>query len=63
MEIFFNIENFDKKITIFTSKPETIYGVTFIGVALNHPFLLNLIKNDENPDFFKKCEELSKNDN
>ena len=33
-------------IRIFTTHPETIYGVSFIGLSTNHPLSLNFAETD-----------------
>jgi leucyl-tRNA synthetase len=35
-KIFFEIKNEKEKLEIFTTRPETIFGVTFIAIAQNH---------------------------
>ncbi|MBQ2350300.1 MAG: leucine--tRNA ligase [Cytophagales bacterium] len=37
--INFKVEGLDYSITIFTSRPETIFGVTFLALAKNHYFV------------------------
>ncbi len=39
----FQIENSDKKIKIFTTRPDTIFGVTFMSLAVEHPLVDELI--------------------
>lgn len=45
-EITFKIKNISKEIRIFTTRAETIFGVTYIAISPNHE-LLNILK-DEN---------------
>ena len=35
----FNIENSEDKIDIFTTRPDTIFGATFIALSINHEIL------------------------
>ena len=43
----FDILNFDNQIEAFTTRPDTIYGVTFVTLAPEHP-LVELITKDQN---------------
>ena len=46
-EIKFKISNKEDFLNIFTTRPDTIYGATFIAVSINHPIVeKNLSKND-----------------
>lgn len=44
-EIFFTIENSDEKIKVYTTRPDTLMGVTYLAIAPQHP-LLQKIKID-----------------
>lgn len=39
----FDVDGMDCKISIFTTRPDTIYGVTFMSIAAEHPLLDLLI--------------------
>ena len=52
-EIEFKIEELPNKIKIFTTRPDTIYGATFIAISINHPLVHQLIKESE----IKKLKE------
>ena len=43
-EIDFKIDNFDKKIKIFTTRPDTIYGASFVAISINHEIVLDFIE-------------------
>ena len=47
-EVFFEIANNNHIINVFTTRPDTLYGVTFIALAADH-------------DFIEKCDENIKN--
>ena len=46
-EIEFPLKDFDKKIKIFTTRPDTIYGASFIAVSINHKIVLELLDKSE----------------
>jgi leucyl-tRNA synthetase len=43
-EINFPIGNSDQQLTIFTTRPDTIFGATFMSIAPEHPLLNDLCK-------------------
>ena len=45
-EIDFEIEGGAPRITVFTTRPDTIYGATFLVVAPEYPGLMNLVTDD-----------------
>ena len=45
-EIKFETDN-GKALNAFTTRPDTIYGVTFFGISPNHPIVQELQKEDE----------------
>jgi len=47
MSCDFPVENSDEKITIFTTRPDTIFGVTFMSLAVEHPLIDALIRGKE----------------
>ena len=58
-EIVFKLSDIDKKIKIFTTRPDTIYGATFIAVSINHKIVPNFIEESEIQkikDQFKELE-------
>lgn len=43
-EVQFKIYGTDKTVSIFTTRPDTIFGVTFMAISPEHPMLAELIK-------------------
>ncbi|HAS89736.1 MAG TPA: leucine--tRNA ligase [Desulfovibrio sp.] len=43
-ELDFEVEGVDEKISVFTTRPDTLYGATFMSVAAEHPMVEKLIK-------------------
>ena len=53
--INFKIKEFKKeKIQVFTTRPDTLYGVTYLAISVNHP----LIKNISDNKILSKLENL-----
>ena len=42
----FQVDGFEEKLSIFTTRPDTIFGVTFMSIAPEHPLLDSLLKNN-----------------
>jgi leucyl-tRNA synthetase len=62
-EIYFPLEKSDLKIKVFTTRPDTIYGATYLVIAPEHPYVQKLIT-DEHRDKAEKYikEAVSKTD-
>ena len=46
-EIEFQIKEINKKIKIFTTRPDTIYGATFIALSINHKVVSEFVDKSE----------------
>ena len=46
-EVDFEIEGFEKELKIFTTRPDTLFGVTYMVLAPEHPFVKKLIAGSE----------------
>ncbi|MDR1796260.1 MAG: leucine--tRNA ligase [Clostridiales Family XIII bacterium] len=46
-EVDFEIEGFGEKLSIFTTRPDTLYGVTYMVLAPEHPFVGPLTEGTE----------------
>ncbi len=58
-EVDFNIDQFDKKLKIFTTRPDTLYGVTYMVLAPEHPYVKELVKGtDKEADVEKYLDEI-----
>jgi len=45
--VFFDIENFDQSLEIFTTRPDTIFGATFMVMAPEHPLVQSITTDSE----------------
>ncbi|MBR0374836.1 MAG: leucine--tRNA ligase [Mogibacterium sp.] len=46
-EVTFTIEGFDKDLVVYTTRPDTLFGTTFMVLAPEHPFIEELIAGTE----------------
>ncbi len=46
-EVTFKIEGYDKSMEIFTTRPDTLYGVTYMVMAPEHPYVEELVAGSE----------------
>ncbi len=59
-EIEFDIIGDTEKIKVFTTRPDTLFGASFIALAPSHPISMNLSnKNKEIRDFINECNKNS----
>ncbi len=60
-EIDFSLNNFSEKIKVFTTRPDTLFGCTFLVLAPEHPILEKLKNEIQNWDEVEKYINQSKN--
>ena len=58
-EIQFSIEGSDEKLNIFTTRPDTIYGASFIAVSINHSIAKKYVTPEELVKIKNKFSESS----
>lgn len=56
-EVTFEIENFSKKLQIYTTRPDTLFGVTYMVLAPEHPFAPELTNGTEYEAAVKAYQE------
>ena len=60
VEINFKLSNDNAFITVFTTRPDTIFGATFIALSPDHELSKNISKTDnELKNFIQKCKDLN----
>ncbi len=60
-EIDFSLVGLSEKITVFTTRPDTLYGVTYLVIAPEHPLVAALQKNISNYEAVQRYAESVKN--
>ncbi len=59
-EIDFKLSESQRKLTVFTTRPDTIYGATFIALSVEHELVVDLAKkNLDLQNFINDCENLN----
>ncbi len=57
VEMDFAVENFDAPIRIYTTRPDTVMGVTYVAVAAEHPVALKAAEsNAQVAEFLEACK-------
>ncbi|MBQ0040671.1 MAG: leucine--tRNA ligase [Clostridiales bacterium] len=46
-EVKFDIDGTDKTLVVYTTRPDTLYGVTYMVMAPEHPYVLELVEGTE----------------
>ena len=61
-EVDFKIEGSDEKLTVFTSRADTLFGVTFLVIAPEHKLVSKLIKDEYKESVEKYIQDSAKKD-
>ena len=57
--VFFERTDSDETLEIYTTRPDTLFGASFMAIAANHPIALGLAKNNADLDaFIQDCNAL-----
>ncbi|MEY8674415.1 leucine--tRNA ligase [Francisella philomiragia] len=60
LTVKFKIQNSDKEIEVFTTRPDTLMGVSYLGIAPEHPLALEEAKiNSQLKSFIDECKRIS----
>jgi leucyl-tRNA synthetase len=60
LELSFEVDGADEPLTVFTTRPDTLFGVTYMAVAAEHPLAEQAAAN--NPEIAAFIEECNKTD-
>ncbi len=59
VELTFNIQGLDKTVSVYTTRPDTLMGVTYLAVAAEHPLALEAANNNvEVSAFLEECKTM-----
>ena len=62
-EFSLQVVDFDEKISVYTTRPDTIFGITFMALAVEHPLIEKLIAGQPNEkeirQFIKETKDMS----
>jgi leucyl-tRNA synthetase len=56
----FEINGQTEKVTVFTTRPDTLFGATFFVVAPDSPLAAKLVTDEQKPEFEKYLQEVRK---
>ncbi|MBD3155440.1 MAG: class I tRNA ligase family protein, partial [Candidatus Aenigmarchaeota archaeon] len=57
LNLFFKVKDSGEKVTCFTTRPDTYFGITFMVFAPEHPLVDKLVKGTEYEEKVKKFKE------
>jgi leucyl-tRNA synthetase len=57
VEVDFSVNGYEQPLKVYTTRPDTIYGVTYMGIAAGHPLAKEAAKNNsELAAFIEDCK-------
>ena len=57
-ELNFKINDLNRKLTIFTTRPDTVFGASFIAISVDHEICEKFKNNDEFKKFKEQCSKI-----
>ena len=61
-ELKFKLLNSDEYLTVFTTRPDTLFGATFMSLAPEHPMVNKLVCGDNREEILNVINEMKKED-
>lgn len=59
IDIHFSVKDSEQQLTVYTTRPDTLMGVTFVAIAPQHPLAqLAAVKNPKIAEFIEKCKHI-----
>ena len=59
VEVHFGVEGTDEPLKVFTTRPDTLMGVTYVAVATEHPLAFSgAVDNPALADFIEQCRHM-----
>lgn len=63
IELDFEVENYDDRLSVYTTRPDTLFGVSYLAVAPEHALALKAVeKNSELKTFLEDCKREQSNE-
>ncbi len=63
IELDFEVEGYNDKLSVYTTRPDTLYGVSYLAVAPEHPLALKAVSNNADlQGFLDDCKREQSNE-
>jgi leucyl-tRNA synthetase len=63
IELDFDVEGYEDKLSVYTTRPDTLFGVSYLAVAPEHPLALRAVsENSDLQEFLDDCKREQSNE-
>lgn len=59
-EVTFSIDGTDKELTVFTTRPDTLFGMTYAVLAPEHPYIKKIVSSEQADDVSSYVESVTR---